>query len=114
MIDSYKFGQIIINGEIFNKDVIIFPDHVYSNWWRKEGHLLQLVDIQESLEVLRPQTVVVGTGKFGIMKIDEEVRTYLLENHIELYAEPTTKAVKIYNRIILLNNRVLGTFHLTC
>ena len=114
MIDSYKFGQIIINGEVFNKDVIVFPDHVRSNWWRREGHLLNLEDILESLEALHPQILVIGTGKFGIMKIGSKVKSYLMENHIKLHAEPTDKAIKIYNRIILLNHQILGAFHLTC
>jgi hypothetical protein len=40
MIESYKFGEIIITGKKYDSDLIIYPDHIDSSWWRKEGHLL--------------------------------------------------------------------------
>ena len=46
-IDSYHFGQIMINGEKYSSDVIIFPDRVQGEWWRKKGHELGLEDISE-------------------------------------------------------------------
>ena len=39
-IDRYAFGNIVIDGKAYTKDVIIFPDRVYSPWWRKDGHFL--------------------------------------------------------------------------
>ena len=114
MIESYRFGQIIVDGQIYIKDVIIFPRRVQSEWWRKEGHLLQMVDIQEALRSMKPRHLVVGKGKFGIMKIAPEVEEYLSMQDISLHAEKTDKAVKIYNRLILSDPSVLGAFHLTC
>ena len=46
-IDSYHFGQIIINGKKYTSDVIIFPDRVQGDWWRNESHELSLKDIAE-------------------------------------------------------------------
>ena len=46
-IDSYHFGQIMINGENYSSDVIIFPDRVQGEWRRKKGHELGLEDISE-------------------------------------------------------------------
>jgi len=40
MIESYKFGEILIDGVTYTSDVIIYPDSVDFKWWRKEGHLL--------------------------------------------------------------------------
>ncbi|MCJ7811957.1 MTH938/NDUFAF3 family protein [bacterium] len=114
MIDSYQFGLIIINKIPYDHDVIILPDRVQSNWWRKEGHKLHSVDIQNEIDLIQPQSLIVGTGKFGIMKVSQELKDYLEKHHIELYAESTDKAVKIYNRIILNEVNVLGAFHLTC
>ena len=37
MIEEYSFGQILISGKKYNSDLIIFADHIYDNWWRKEG-----------------------------------------------------------------------------
>ena len=114
MIDNYRFGQIMINKVAYDQDVIILPDHVQSNWWRKEGHQLQLMDIAKELELNHPKSLVVGTGKFGMMNVCQEVKDYLEAHEIQLYAEPTGKAVKIYNRILMNETNVVGAFHLTC
>ena len=114
MIHSYKFGHITICQKSYVNDVIVFQNHVQSNWWRKEGHKLQLEDIQSVLNKNKPTDLVVGTGKFGIMKISRDVKHYLDLHNIRLYAEKTDKAVKIYNRLILTGDKVLGAFHLTC
>jgi len=33
MIESYKFGEIIINGKKYSSDLIIFEDYIYDSWW---------------------------------------------------------------------------------
>jgi hypothetical protein len=114
MINGYKFGEMVIDNVPYRNDVIVFPDRVQDNWWRKEGHKLQVIDIKESIEQANPKTLVVGTGKFGVMRISKEVREYLDKQNITVYAEPTEKAVKIYNRLIQIETRIIGAFHLTC
>ena len=114
MIDCYRFGQIIINHIPYKKDVIVFPDSVQENWYRREGHLLILEDIQEALNNLKPGILVVGTGQVGMMQVDPSFKKYLERKDIHLHAEKTGTAVKIYNRLILINDKVLGAFHLTC
>jgi hypothetical protein len=32
IVDSYQFGQVVINGKKYTSDVIIFPDRVKKNW----------------------------------------------------------------------------------
>lgn len=114
MIDSYNFGHIVVDKISYDKDVIVFPDRVQADWWRKEGHQLQLEDIQDALEEAQPNALVVGMGNSGIMQVSKEVKTYLEERNIKLFAESTEKATKIYNRLILMEDKVLGAFHLTC
>ncbi|MBN2029056.1 hypothetical protein JW824_02330 [bacterium] len=114
MIDAYHFGHMVIDKIPYDQDVIILPDHVRPNWWRQEGHRLQLVDIQKELEMIHPKSLVVGTGKFGMMKVDQELKDYLEKHDIQLFTEPTGKAVKMYNRILLSESNLIGAFHLTC
>ena len=114
MIESYRFGQIVIDGHAFSDDVIVFPHRVQPDWWRKEGHLLHVEDIQKAVDETKPRVLVVGTGKFGVMKIAQEVSEYLVSEDIVLHAEKTDKATKIYNRLILTDPKILGAFHLTC
>jgi len=114
MINSYRFGKIIINQTAYDKDVIVFPDSVQENWQRKEGHFLILEDIKEALQKLKPKILVVGTGQLGVIKIDPKLFEFLEKENITLHAEKTGKAVKIYNRLILISDKILGAFHLTC
>ena len=114
MIDDYRFGRMVIDGAVHEHDVIVFPDHVQGDWWREEGHQLQLADIEDALTAFACSTLVVGTGKFGILQVVDEVKRFCESNNIRLYAEPTAKAVKMYNRLALSDPGVLGAFHLTC
>lgn len=114
MIDSYSFGRIGIDQKIYVRDVIILPDRIQDSWWRKEGHLLQLADIESAIEESDPEIVVVGKGKFGVMKVSTKVMTYLQNKNIPLYAEKSDKAVEMFNQLTNSGKRVLGAFHLTC
>jgi len=114
VIDSYRFGRIVIQRIPYTHDIILFPDHVQADWRREEGHHLKLKDISASLEEVAPVSLVVGTGAFGAMQIGDDIKPYLDRQDIRLYAERTDKAVKIYNRLLLSDNQILGAFHLTC
>lgn len=63
-IDSYQFGQIVIDGVSYNSDCIILGDSVQSNWWRKKGHLLSAEDIEIVLTA-RPSVLVVKVSNGG-------------------------------------------------
>ena len=73
IIDSYRFGQIVIDGKKYTSDVIIFPDSIKDNWWKKRGHELCLEDIAEVM-AKNPEVLVVGTGASGLMRVLPEVR----------------------------------------
>lgn len=112
MIDSYSFGKIVIDGKMFTSDVIIYPDVVYDNWWRKSGHLLQKEDLIEIIN-FNPEVLIVGTGDNGLMKIPNDTKQFLVSKGIELIFEETSKARDIYNK---LNGkrRIVAALHLTC
>lgn len=114
MIDSYGFGRIVVDKVLYDKNVIVFPDRVQPNWWRKEGHLLQREDLREAVEDFKPETVVIGRGKFGMMKVDNSYRNELEKSGIRIHAENTDKSVKMFNRLLLAGSKVMGAFHLTC
>jgi hypothetical protein len=112
MINSYAFGKIVIRGKEYSKDVIIFPDCVKANWWRKEGHKLHVEDIKEVLQE-ELELIVVGTGKFGLMKVLPETEQAIKERNIELIVEKTAEACKVYNTFSQ-EKRVVAALHLTC
>ena len=112
MIESYSFGRMKVNGVTHTSDLIVFPDHVKSDWWRTEGHELHVEDLDEVLKA-KPEILVAGTGYFGLMKDLPETESRLRAEEVRLAAEKTGKAHKVYNSLSR-PSRVVGVFHLTC
>ncbi len=112
IITDYKFGAMTINGNIYRRDLIILPNEIISKWWRKEGHLLQKEDLENYLDIL-PQLLIVGTGKFGLMKVDPPFIDWLKNHKIKLQIEKTDEAVRKYNELTNKLNAI-AAFHLTC
>ena len=58
-IQSYHFGQMVVDGEAHGRDLILLPERLVANWWRKDGHRLDIDDLQEVLSAI-PDVLVVG------------------------------------------------------
>jgi len=115
LIESYDFGEIVIDGKKYTSDIIIFPNKVLDGWWRKEGHRLYLQDLKEVLEVEhKPEVLVVGTGYFGVMEVAEEVKNKLKSMGIEVIVQPTKQAWQTFNKLLKSGRRVVAALHLTC
>jgi hypothetical protein len=112
MINSYCFGIIIIDSKKFTKDLVIYPDHITSNWRRKSGNLLTEADISEILD-FKPEILIIGTGSRGLMKVDEKMKEELKTLGIEIIVKKTTDAVDEYNKIYN-DKKVVAALHLTC
>lgn len=113
MIESYSFGEIIIDGETFNSDIIIFPDgRIEDSWWRENGHSLSMKDIKELVES-HPEIIIAGTGDSGCMLPEKDMEETLLKKGIEFKALCTKEACRIFNEICA-QKRVGACFHLTC
>ena len=111
-IDSYNFGQIVINGRKYTSDVIIFPDRVQGDWWRDDSHKLTLKDITGIINV-NPDILLVGTGASGLMRVLPEVEQDAKARDIQLIVQPTGEACETYNRLSP-TQRVVAALHLTC
>ena len=111
-IDSYQFGLIVVNGKKYASDVIVFPDRVRSNWWKRSGHELCLEDIVEVMAE-NPEVLVVGTGASGLMRVLPEVRQAAQDKGIKLVEETTDKACHKYSELSH-SQRVVAALHITC
>jgi hypothetical protein len=111
-ITHYAFGTITIDGRTYRSDVIILPDGVALDWWRKDGHRLVLDDLKDVL-VDPPGTLVIGTGASGAMAVPAETIAALERLGVEVIAQPTGRAVETYNRLAP-GRRVAAGLHLTC
>jgi len=112
-VEAYSFGEIVIDGRRYTSDVIIRPDGVLADWWRKEGHKLHMEDLDKALEV-EPEVLVVGTGYMGLMKVPDDLLAELRARGIEVVVETTREAWRTYNKLAGEGRRVVGAFHLTC
>ncbi len=111
-IESYSFGSILIDGEIYTSDLILFPGKIDASWWRKRSHKVELEDIPELLEA-EADVIIFGTGAYDLMKIDKKVIAHFKDRNIELIIEKTGKAVNTYNEISE-SKKVIAALHLTC
>ncbi|MFC1950615.1 Mth938-like domain-containing protein [Chloroflexota bacterium] len=112
IIDSYQFGEIVVSGKKYTSDVIIFPNRVSHNWWRKSGHQLCLEDIAEVIAE-NPEVMIVGIGGSGLVKVLPEIQYGVESQGIKLIVENTDKACHTYNQLCCVQ-RVVAALHLTC
>jgi len=113
IIESYRFGRMRISGEIYNRDLIIRSNRVICPWQRLKGHLLQVADLEPYFEEDKPHILIVGTGKFGVMKVHETVRKWCGGNGIKLITCKTVEAADKFN-MFQKQEQVAGAFHINC
>lgn len=111
-IESYRFGQLVVDGRSHHQDLIILPDRVLGGWWRKEGHALHPEDLEAVFEA-KPDLLVVGQGASGLMEVTSETMRALEAAGIDLVAQSTEEACQTYNRF-REQRSVAAALHLTC
>ncbi len=109
-IDSSYFGNIIINGQKFNHDVVV-------DWkgavQKKDGSHSFTKRELEDLMLRDPEVVIVGTGTAKMMKIDPNAELTARVNGIELIVAPTVDAIKHFNKHVK-RRKTIGVIHVTC
>lgn len=111
-IEDFRFGQIIIDGQVYHHDVIIIPDRVLPDWWRVEGHSLSMLDLRQVL-ICSPKVLIIGIGVYSRMKIPKDTRRQIESAGIQLIAQPTDKACETFNQL-RNEESVVAAFHLSC
>jgi hypothetical protein len=110
-IEQYEFGRIRIDGVDYSRDVILLPDRVVPNWWRRDGHALVMEDL-ETVQDQLPERLVVGTGADGRMRPDPETLEDLRSRGTEVEALTTPDAVRRYGELDPATTA--AALHLTC
>lgn len=113
MITYYDFGKIQIDDKLYYKDLIIFEEEIFSNWWRKDGHNLHLEDLQEILR-RKPDILVIGTGYNGVMKVSKNLIQQIEERDIRIIVAKSKDAVNKFNELTQKKQKVAIALHLTC
>ena len=110
-IAGYRFGRVTVDGREVTRDVIVLPDRVVENWWRRDGHALAWVDLEDVVDEL-PSRLVVGTGADQRMQPDPNVLDLLKERGVEVECLPTDLAVARFAE--LDPGKTAAALHLTC
>ena len=112
-IEGYTFGEIVVGQKTYSKDLIIFPEKIVPDWWRKQGHKLCPEDVKNII-AFKPDILVVGTGAQGYMEVLDSLKEVLAAEKIQLIVENTPKACEIFNNLLSQKKRVAAALHLTC
>jgi hypothetical protein len=110
-IEGYRFGRVVVDGHEETADVIVLPERVVRNWWRRDGHSLVLEDLDDVLDEL-PERLVIGTGADGRLHPDPVTLELLRDRGVEVETLPTDEAVRRYGE--LNPAATAAALHLTC
>jgi hypothetical protein len=110
-LEDYSFGRIVVDGREQTRDLIVLPDRVVTDWWRREGHSLALEDLAEVEQEL-PGRLILGTGAHGQLRPPPKVIEELERRGIDVEVLPTGDAVRRY--VELDERSTAAALHLTC
>ena len=113
-IESYSPGRIVIDGVEHHTDVIVLPDRVLGDWWRRDGHSLVIEDLDDVLEEL-PQRLILGCGYAERLQPERCVIEALRERGVKVEPLPTDQAVERFEELEARDPAgVAAALHLTC
>jgi hypothetical protein len=110
-LESYSFGRLTVDGREYTRDLIVLPNRVVPDWWRREGHSLAMEDLDDVLDEL-PGRLVLGVGAHGRLRPDAAVIAELEQRGVQVECLPTDAAVRRYGE--LDERRTAAALHLTC
>jgi hypothetical protein len=110
-IADYRFGHVTVDGRELTRDVIVLPDRVVENWWRRNGHELVWQDLKEVVDDFPPR-LVVGMGADQRMRPDPDTLDRLRGRGIDVECLPTDRAVERFAELDPATTA--AALHLTC
>ena len=113
-IENYSPGHVVVDGVELKRDVIVLPDRVHQNWWRRDGHSLVIEDLEDVIDDL-PERLILGCGHAGRLEPDPSVIEALARRGVKVEALPTPDAVTRFEELEARNPAVVAAaLHLTC
>ncbi len=120
MIDQYNFGLIVVGGKTYKQDSEVRWTGQVLKWWRENSHSVEVEDLERAVGE-NPETIVIGTGESGLMKVSGKAKELVAEKGIRLIIDRTEAAVKTFNIRKEESEeeegrpeKIIGLFHLTC
>lgn len=113
MIDSYKYGHIVVSGTAYASDIIIYHDRVDPLWARHEEHRLIPADLTDVLNA-QPDVLIIGTGYAGVLSVPKEIAAHIAAQGIEVLIDKTSKAVELFNSLQRTKKYAIAALHISC
>ena len=111
-IDQVRFGQITIEGTLFDRDVIILPDGKVAERETVDS-ASHVISLDEARQVWRrgAGSLIIGTGRFDLVELSDDAASFLKRKKCGIELQPTRKAVRMWNKA---KGAAVGLFHITC
>ena len=116
-INKTSFGSITIDSETIEHDVLIRLSGKVKKRKKKlskdvtgTSHELSRQEAEYIYEE-GSETLIVGTGQYGAMKLTKEALEYFQEKGCRVIQEKTPSAIKSFNKAA---DPKIGVFHVTC
>jgi hypothetical protein len=116
-IDGTRFGSITIEGETFERDVLIRLNGEVKKRKKKLSKAVygtsHVVSLEEAKHVYErgAERLIIGAGQSGLVELSEEAADYLRRKECRVELLPTPEAIKAWNEA---KGAVIGLFHVTC
>ncbi len=116
------FGFIIIDHHRYDHDVVVLPDktvvprpkHISERKRHQYGHVpLTEEEFREITKNVDADVVIIGTGQYGALPVEEGVKEIARQLGVELIVKPTPQALEDYVEL-RDKKKVLAIFHVTC
>lgn len=116
-IDRTTFGSMTIEGEVFERDVIIRLDGEVKKRKKKLSKEVygtsHTISLDEAKHVYQKgaKRLIIGAGQYGLVELSEQAAEYLEGKGCQVELLPMKKAIKAWNEA---EGAVIGLFHVTC
>ncbi len=116
-IDRTAFGEITIDGKLYEHDVIIRLSGEIVKRKKKLSKQVygtsHVVSKDEAKFVFERgcKQLILGSGQQGNMQLSPEAKAYFSKKNCEVFIQPTPQAIRVFNEA---HGKKIGLFHLTC
>ena len=109
-INSFRFGSLTINNKTYENDMTVHWDGELVP--RESDHNFSKGDLIDLL-IKGPDTIVIGTGTAGCVKIEKAAENFAKSKNVELIVKKTPEAVEEFNKLSK-EKKVIAVIHVTC
>lgn len=116
-IDGTRFGSITVEGEVWDKDIVIRLNGEVKKRKKKlsselygTSHIVSLAEAEHIYDQGAGR-LIIGAGQDGLVRLSDEAAEYLAREGCTVELLPTPQAVDAWNQA---EGAVIAMFHITC